>query len=218
MGKAQKPFIAARIPIGLEEALEKHTKSTGESKTTALINALASYIDWSEKEETKPSASDRLSLLEERVKKIEQILKTPQQTNLLELSPVISDDNKTDKEPPELPENCKTAIDNKLDNSVIKSTQGDITDNIFDNTTDNNFNNDKDTDNITENVVIKQDLEPEELAQRLFSHKEMAELTGKNYNSVKSKPRRKKDKTIAHEGITYEYIKEGKKAGWKPIT
>lgn len=116
MGKAQKPFIAARIPIGLEEALERHTKSTGESKTAALINALAGYVGWSQDEKVKPSASDRLSLLEKRVEKLEQLIQAPQQTSLLELSPVISDDNKTDKE---LSGTNFKNTDNNLDNNVI---------------------------------------------------------------------------------------------------
>ena len=123
MGKPQKPFIAARIPIGLEEALEKHTKSTGESKTAALINALANYIGWSKEEETKPSASDRLSLLEKRIEKLEKLIQTPQQTNLLELSTVISDDNKIDKKLLDPPKKNQFKSDNKTDNIVIQNIQ-----------------------------------------------------------------------------------------------
>ena len=166
MGKPQKPFIAARIPIGLEEALEKHTKATGESKTTALINALGSYVSWSQDEKAKPSSTDRLNLLEERVEKLEKLIQAPQQTSLLELKPVIETDNNTD---------------NKLSEA--------------------------ETDN-SDNKVIKE--------EKLFTHKEVAEITGIPYNTVKKKP--KANKTAEGNDRKFKPIRRGKISKWIEIT
>lgn len=82
--KTDKPFLAARIPAGLSDALEAHVKSKEESKTEALINALSVYLGWTDGEATQPSASDRLSMLETRLNELERLVKEPRQTSLLD--------------------------------------------------------------------------------------------------------------------------------------
>lgn len=92
------------MPASLNNALEAHTKSTGESRTDTLINALATYLGWSEGKKLEASSSDRLSQLEERVKELEELIYKPRQTSLLEMDPsqpkavetVIKIDNKND--------------------------------------------------------------------------------------------------------------------------
>ena len=73
--KSEKPFLAARIPHSLEAAIESHVDSTGESKTQTVINALAAYLGWSDGEEKKPTASDRLSILEKKFAELEKLIK-----------------------------------------------------------------------------------------------------------------------------------------------
>ncbi|MGD1857869.1 MAG: hypothetical protein ACFB2W_26835 [Leptolyngbyaceae cyanobacterium] len=193
MGKPQKPFIAARIPIGLEEALEKHTKATGESKTTALINALGSYVSWSQDEKAKPSSTDRLNLLEERVEKLEKLIQAPQQTSLLELKPVIETDNNTDNK-------LSEAETDNSDNKVIETGQENIIDVVV--------NEHKEPDNNTDNIVIKE--------EKLFTHKEVAEITGIPYNTVKKKP--KANKTAEGNDRKFKPIRRGKISKWIEIT
>ena len=127
-----KPFVAARIPQELEAALEKHTQSTGESKTTAIINALSQYVGWSESGEKKTSSSDRLSKLEEKVEELEKLIKTPQQ---LGIESVIEVDNKTDKKQ----ESQKTRKPEKKEKDSEKAKIQN-TDNKIDKHIDNNPN------------------------------------------------------------------------------
>ena len=192
MGKPQKPFIAARIPIGLEEALEKYTKSTGESKTAALINALASYIGWSKGEEAKPSANDRLSLLEERVKHLEKLIQIPQQTSLLELESVIKTDNKIDN-------NLSEAETDNSDNKVIKTDQENIIDVVV--------NEHKESDNKDNDVITR---------EKLFTHKEVAEITGIPYNTIRKRP--KANKVAEGNGRKFKPTRIGKTSKWLEIT
>ena len=166
MGKPQKPFIAARIPIGLEEALEKHTKSTGESKTTALINALGNYLGWSQDGETKPSVSNRLNLLEERVEELEKLIQTPQQTSLLELAPATNY-NKNTKEYPTVTKN----------NNAEKARM---------------------------------------IEQKLFNHKEVAEITGIPYNTIRKNL--KTDKIVEGNNKKFKLTRNGKTSKWAEIT
>ena len=160
--KSDKPFLAARIPHSLEKALESHVKITGESKTDSVIKALGSYLKWSEAEE-KPNASDRLSKLEKKVAELESFLKTPQQTNLLDVKPVI--------------EEAKQA-DNKEKNEIEKQTK------------------------TKENSV-------------LLTHRKLADLTGINYNSVKSNP---EGRIIEWEGRRFKTTKRDGRWKWEEIT
>ena len=95
MAAKSKPFIAARVPEGLNEALEKHVEATGESRTTALINALSSYLKWSDSKEHKASSAvDRLSLLEKRVTALEEITKQDKDTQESQMEFAIKFDSK----------------------------------------------------------------------------------------------------------------------------
>jgi len=91
-----KPFLAARVPASLNDALEAHTKSTGESKTDALINALAAYLGWSEDNVVKSSSSDRLSILESKVRELEEAIYKPRQTSLLDTASTQPEQVKAD--------------------------------------------------------------------------------------------------------------------------
>lgn len=97
--KTDKPFLAARIPTSLNSALEAHVESTGESKTDTIINALAAYLGWSDNETiSTTSASDRLSVLEQRVDALENLLREPKQTSLFETN--INFDKRFDNRQP----------------------------------------------------------------------------------------------------------------------
>ncbi len=79
MPSKSKPFLAARIPAGLNEALDKHVEATGESRTMAAINALSKYLSWSDtKIEQSVSASDRVSLLDEKLNELTKTVKALQ--------------------------------------------------------------------------------------------------------------------------------------------
>lgn len=214
MGKVQKPFIAARIPIGLEEALEKHTKSTGESKTAALIHALGRYVGWSQDKEVKPSASDRLSLLEERVKKLEQLMQTPQQTSLLELSHAIDDDNKVDKglTVPKTDNSDNKVIEVDQENTIEALTPANNTDN----TVIKNKNQDKIGD--TSATVINADNKNDNKALQPMTHKEFAKLTGMNPETVRSKTKGGIAREVTWEGKKFKPQKIGKNWKWFEIT
>jgi hypothetical protein len=167
MKTSQKPFLAARIPHSLESALESHVKSTGESKTQAIINALSAYLNWSENGGAS-NASDRLSLLEKKVAELENLLKTPKQTSLLDVEPI-------DVKP------------------VIKEA--------------------KQTDNKKEPEGKEQ--AKIESSSELLTHRKMSDLTGINYNSVKSHP---EGKVIEWENRIFKTTKESDRWKWVEIT
>lgn len=182
--KNDKPFLAARIPYGLEQALEAHVKSTNESKTQAVIKALGAYLKWSD-EGSSPNASDRLSRLEKKVAELEKLLKTPQQTSFLDADTVIKKDIKTDnkKENPEPRPKISSVIteDIKVDNRTITESE------------------------------LK-----EGNAARLMTHKELSELTGKKYSTVKARAR-SANRIIKWEGRTFDLIQLEGQWRWKEI-
>lgn len=102
--KSGKPFLAARIPEGLDKALQDYVDLNGGSRTDILIDALSVYLGWSNGEQPKPATSDRLSRLEQRLETLETEIYRPKQTSLLtgeagvqeEYSTVIKQDNKPD--------------------------------------------------------------------------------------------------------------------------
>ena len=155
---ADKPFLAARVPASLNDALEADTKSTGENKTDALIIALAAYLGWSEDKKPKTSSSDRLSQLEERVRELEETVYKPRQTSLLEIS----------------------SSRPKTTSPVIK------------------------TDNVEDNITSE---------EKFLTHRQIANMTGLNYNTVKAKPSQERGRTVEWEGRTFTPIKG--KTGWK---
>lgn len=109
---ATKPFIAARIPESLSLKLDEHSKATGESKTQALINALAAYLGVSLADQDNEPATDRLSLLEQRVSDLERLIKRPQQISLFD-SPV-----EVDTAVPSTQAITDNNSDNDVDNTV----------------------------------------------------------------------------------------------------
>jgi hypothetical protein len=182
--KSDKPFLAARIPYGLEQALETHVKSTNENKTQAIIKALSVYLKWSD-EGSSPNASDRLSKLERKVAELEKLLKTPKQTSFLDAEAVIKKDINTDnkKEKPEPKPKLPSAITEDIK-----------------------------VDNIT---VPEFELKEEEAAQ-LMTHKELSELTGKKYSTVKARAR-STNRIIKWEGRTFGLIRLEGQWRWKEI-
>lgn len=130
---AAKPFIAARISEDLNFRLEDHARTTGESRTQIIINALSAYIGYSPSKETNESAKDRLTRLEEKVAELEKILKEPKQFSLLEAAPNLA---ATD---------LKITPDNNSDNEVKDETLSVSQDVInLDNTVDNEVDNTND--------------------------------------------------------------------------
>lgn len=126
---ASKPFIAARIPEGLNLKLDEHSKATGESRTQALINALATYLGYTSEAPSEQSASDRLSLLEKRVQELEKVWKEPQQILLLDiasepeikLQPLTKTDPKTDNK---IDNTSSSPLKNTLDNQEMSQLSG----------------------------------------------------------------------------------------------
>lgn len=129
---AAKPFIAARISEDLNLRLADYLRTTGESRTQVIVNALSAYIGYLPGKETNESASDRLTRLEEKVAELERILKEPKQFSLLETTPspvptgleITSDntsDNKVKDESLRTPQDVirlDNTIDNKTDNAI----------------------------------------------------------------------------------------------------
>ena len=175
---SDKPFLAARVPASLNDALEAHTKSTGESKTDALINALAAYLGWSEDNVTKSSSSDRLSLLEERVRKLEEVTYKPRQINLLDIKP---------SEPE--PVNTVIISDNAEDNNLVI---------ISDNAEDNSLVIEPNKPEPVEAVIeIDNEMDNEEEAEEWLTTKEAFERYGKgvSYNTFRNtKPEKMPEK------------------------
>lgn len=133
-----KPFLAARIPEDLNTKLEEHSASTGESRTQAVINALAGYLNFTPESKNEESAGDRLSVLERKVAELESLLKEPKQFSPLEDNPSIISAI-FEITPDNIP-------DNRGQNKSLEESQGVInldndSDNKSDNITDNRFDN-----------------------------------------------------------------------------
>ena len=187
MGKQQKPFLAARIPIGLEKALEEHTALTGENKTKILINALRKYVGWSDSDDkVEPDAADRLTQLEIKVIELEKLITT--QT-------VIKLDNKKDRK---LKSKIVIEEDKNLDNKKPEVVQLDTQIQLE-----------------TKNVVTSKD-ELKVTDKKLWTHKEFSELTGINLNTLRSKRNYKKS-DVTWEGVTYQLIRPKEGWRWSPI-
>lgn len=118
-----KPFLAARIPEEINQALNEHCKTTGESKTTAVINALREYLWIPSSKDEDSNASDRLATLEEKVAQLEQKLNShievsaktiPETTDTSVIKDVIKIDNNlattTDTEDTE----SQTVVENEV--------------------------------------------------------------------------------------------------------
>ena len=164
--KSDKPFLAARIPVGLSNALEAHVKSTQESKTDVIINALSTYLGWADNGSTQPSASDRLSKLEARLNELEKLVREPRQTSLLDNleQPKASDSKVYHKPQPVI----------EKDNSSDNKTK----------------------------------------SRKLLSNREMSELSGVNYETVRS--RHKADKLMTIQDSSYKPLKRGSSCLWEP--
>lgn len=115
---ASKPFIAARIPEDLSLKLEDYSKTTGESRTQIIINALSTYIGWSRSEDKGTAASGRLAALEQRVLELERLVKEPKQISLLEGCYVPGTAESLSKKEESEP---VIKIDNSFDNGTNKS-------------------------------------------------------------------------------------------------
>ncbi|MBD0362295.1 MAG: hypothetical protein ICV55_05885 [Coleofasciculus sp. C3-bin4] len=186
--KGDKPFIAARVPKGLYEALESHSEATGESKTEAIINALGAYLGWTNDKAEQISISDRLSLLENRVDQLEQVIKEPRQTSLLDIQP----ETLTELSPK--PEPIKT-VKPSPPTTVIN------TDNESDNrTTDINSNENADSSNEKLWMTMREaydqyglpsgvsyetfrKMKPEQLMERFNLETDLSRRKEKGYNS-----------------------------------
>lgn len=112
----EKPFVAARIPESLNLKLEEHSKATGESKTQALINALAAYLGFNPGSEVQETASDRLSVLEQKVAELERLVKEPKQFSLLDTEPLTVQEPKKPKQISRSETPSKITVDNNADN------------------------------------------------------------------------------------------------------
>lgn len=65
----ENPFVSARIPVALNKALEARIKTTGESRSKILVNALCDYL---EVQAGDLSTAERLKHLEARTAALEQ--------------------------------------------------------------------------------------------------------------------------------------------------
>ena len=129
-----KPFLAARIPEDLNTKLEEHSASTGESRTQAVINALAGYLNFTPESKSEESAGDRLSLLEKKIAELENLIKEPKQFLPLE--------NNASKISTDLEITLDNVSDNAGQDESFENGQGVINlDNNSDNTLDNASDN-----------------------------------------------------------------------------
>lgn len=78
----ENPFVSARIPAALNEALEAQIQSTGKSRSKVLIEALEDYLGV----DAEFSTTARIGKLEARVSVLEQILAKTSKINLEKLS------------------------------------------------------------------------------------------------------------------------------------
>jgi hypothetical protein len=186
---SNKPFIAARIPEELNQALSTHSEATGESKTQALINALSQYLGVAHAAPDGAQVnSNPLSLLS-RVARLEEIIEKMQGAEI-----VIEIDNDTDNglERDDQADNTVISLDNANPPKVEEERSQPA---LFVMTSDNLDNNSDNT--ITEGAV---------------STKDLAEMTGMKASTVKT--RSNKGTTVEHNGIVYKPISKGTRGYW----
>ena len=129
-----------------------------------------------------PDASDRLSILERKVAELEKLLDTNKQTGKPNRTPVIKEDITADNEKG-LSELATEPV------VVIKN--------------ENKSDNEK---------KPKTDKRKTKNTSGLMTHRDVANLTGLNYNSVKSNP---EGKVINWENRTFHATKESGRWQWK---
>jgi hypothetical protein len=186
---SNKPFLAARIPEELNQALSTHSETTGESKTQALINALSQYLGVAHAAPDEAQVnSNPLSLLS-RVARLEEIIEKMQGAEI-----VIEIDNDTDNglERDDQADNTVISLDNANPPKVEEERSQPA---LFVMTSDNLDNNNDNT--ITEGAV---------------STKDLAEMTGMKASTVKT--RSNKGTTVEHNGIVYKPVSKGTRGYW----
>jgi hypothetical protein len=186
---SNKPFIAARIPEELNQALNTHSETTGESKTQALINALSQYLGvaYAAPDGAQVNANP-LGLLS-RVARLEKIIEKMQGAEI-----IIEIDNDADN---------SLEREDQTDNSVIsldnanppKAEEERSQPALFVMTSDNSDNN-------SDNTII----------EGAVSTKDLAEMTGMKANTVKA--RSNKGTTVEHNGIVYKPVSKGTRGYW----
>jgi hypothetical protein len=187
---SSKPFIAARIPEELNQVLNAHSKTTGESKTQALINALSQYLEVAYIATDRPQASADSSSLLSRIIRLEEIIEQIQEAHV-----VIEIDNDIDnKSIPDARSDNNTVISHDNTNQP-KTGEEEIQSALFSINLDN-------VDNSIDN----------KRPEGALSTKELAEMTGIKENTVKSKSQ--KETAIEHNGIAYKPISKGTRGYW----
>ena len=117
-----KPFVAARIPQNIADKLQSHCKKEGIGKTDVIVNALAQYLGCSIENPIETKAIDRLTVLEEKVAKLETTIQrqseeTDNWPDNKSVKQLTLDDNKSDKNPILDPlETLQGSFDNRNDN------------------------------------------------------------------------------------------------------
>jgi hypothetical protein len=187
---SSKPFIAARIPEELNQALNAHSEATRESRTQALMNALSQYLGVADIAADRPQASADSSSLLSRVIRLEEIVEQMQGANI-----VIEIDNNTDND---------LASDNHANNKIVISTDNANPPKteeersqpaLFVMTSDNPDNNNDNTG-----------------VEGAVSTKDLAEMTGMKVSTVKT--RSNKGTTVEHNGIVYKPVSKGTRGYW----
>lgn len=182
---SNKPFLAARIPEELNQALSNHSETTGESKTQTLINALSQYLGVTYAAPDEVQASAHSLSLASRIARLEEIIEKIQGTEI-----VINTDNNL---------GCNDQIDNNvinLDNaSSPKAEEERSQPALFMMAPDNSDNN---IDN--------------KKKEEALSTKELAEKAGINSDTVKGRAR--KGTSIEHHGIIYNPVSKGTRGYW----
>jgi hypothetical protein len=186
---SNKPFIAARIPEELNQALSTHSETTGESKTQALINALSQYLGvaYAAPDGAQVNANP-LGLLS-RVTRLEEIVEKMQGAET-----IINSDNDTDNGLKRDDQTDNTVVN--LDNANQPKLEAERSQPaLFVMTSDN-------SDNDIDNTIIK----------GTVSTKDLAEMTGIKASTVKT--RSNKGTTVEHNGIVYKPISKGTRGYW----
>lgn len=194
----EKPFIAARIPEELNQALIKHVESSGLNRTEVIIDALATYLKFPTSFTQTNKNDTRLNLLEERISILERLVAAQNLPSSHAL-----DTGESPLSEPDCEELNRKELEIKSKSEEWQALEGTTIDlfTLSDNSSDN-------TDNADDRI------HESNLNRKRLTHTEVSQITGINYNTVKSRAFKERSPEIEHGGKIYAVVREGKRVHW----